>query len=296
MIKFDISIGILSFKRTDLLLDSLKCLLGSSFNIELLVLNNNDFCIYNDIQSLINSDQGITLKYLHTGHNLGVSSGRRLLVDEASSDYMILLDDDIYLNNIDLIIKNTIDVFNNEKDVSLLAFNIKEYSTKQHNRYEIPHKNKSLDMSKDFYTYLIIGAANALRVSVVKTVGNFPDDFGLYGFEEIDVAFRVINSGAKIKYISGNVVYHKKSPDGRFSNDYVLELYLINRCKMAKRYLKRRYFYSCLFVRSAHYLLKTKKVSNFLKILNQIIKDDTESKFGNNFYSNIKEVKGFLWF
>lgn len=296
MNKFDVSIGILSYRRTDLLLETLSCLLGSAFKIELVLLNNNDFCILDEINPLISSSPNITLNYLYTGENLGVSTGRRLLVDSAKSKYMILLDDDVFFENIDTIIGNTIDVFDSENDVALLAFNVKEFSSKTHNRFEIPHKNKCVDMSRDFYTYLIIGAANALRVDRVKRVGNFPDDFGLYGFEEIDLAFRIVNSGDKIKYISSNVVYHKKSPDGRFSNDLVLELYLHNRCRMAKRYLKKRYFVSCLIVRGGHYLIKSGRLFRLLEILISIFKDEKKQPFSDEFYSSVKAVKGFLWF
>lgn len=128
-------------------------------------------------------------------------------------------------------------------------------------------------MHEDFYTYLIIGAANAISVKDAKDVGNFPDDFGLYGFEEIDLAFRLINNGGTIKYINDNVVYHKKSPDGRFDNDVINYHYFVNRTKMAKRYFKFKYYISCFIIRSLYFLIKTKNFKLYKKlglILSQI--------------------------
>ncbi|EGT3628900.1 hypothetical protein FAP94_21465 [Morganella morganii] len=164
------------------------------------------------------------------------------------------------------------------------------------NKFEIPHKDKFVDMSKQFDTYLVIGAGHALKVSDALQAGNFADDFGLYGFEEIDLAFRIINLGRVIKYNPNCIVYHKRSPDGRFSNHKVLELYLLNRCRMAKRYLYPKYFYSCLIVRSFHYLYNTKDFWGLFKLLKIINSDKIRQPFNKCFYNYISSVKGFLWY
>ena len=150
-------------------------------------------------------------------------------------------------------------------------------------------------MSKDFYTYLMIGAGHAIDVNVVRNIGNYPDDFGLYGFEEVDVAFRIINANYKIKYLSNCVIFHKKSPDGRFSNEKVNELAFLNRTKMAKRYFSKKYFYPCLIVRSVFFLIKTKNIKLFLSLIKEIKDDKKTNKFGSQFYKYIKSVNGFIY-
>ena len=65
-------------------------------------------------------------------------------------------------------------------------------------------------------------------------MGNFSNTLGPYGFEEIDVAFRLINAGYKIKYLHDCIIEHKKSPDGRFSNEMVNYYALVNRTILAK--------------------------------------------------------------
>ncbi|EGR3203882.1 hypothetical protein DC889_25015, partial [Vibrio parahaemolyticus] len=168
--------------RTDLLLDTIKCLELSHGRVELIVLNNNeDFCIKNEIEQVL--PKRVTLKYIWDKKNHGVSCGRRVLFENCNNDIMILFDDDVYIDNFQKIYDDVVFSFSEDKSLGAIAFNIKEFKSLKHNRYEIPHKNKNVNMEENFKTYLIIGAGNALRVNAVKDAGNFADDFGLYGFE-----------------------------------------------------------------------------------------------------------------
>lgn len=291
-----ISIGILSYKRTDLLLDTLKDIVNVNDDVEIIILNNNiNECILSEIESVINLSDKINLKYIHDNCNYGVALGRRKIIEHCDNDYIIMLDDDIKIPDINMIITSCLNCFSVDKSLAGIAFNIKEFSTLNHNRYEIPHKNKSIDMTSSFYTYLMIGAGHALDVKSVKEVGNYPADFGLYGFEEVDLSFRLINSGFTIKYLPECEVHHKKSPDGRFSNKIVNKLAFINRCKMAKRYFHYPYFISCLFVRSVFLLCKTKDVKLFFSSIHEVLEDNVSDKFGPNFYRYVKTVKGFIY-
>ncbi|EMO5888547.1 glycosyltransferase [Proteus mirabilis] len=290
-----ISIGILSYKRTDLLIKTLEDIVKANCPINLVILNNNDYCILNDIKNILEKNVLIKLTYIYHKKNYGVAIGRRILVDYCKTQYMILLDDDISIPDIDILINDVKNCFQQNKNIKGIAFNIKEYGKKTHNKYEIPHKNKKIDMSKDFYTYLMIGAGHAIDVNVVRNIGNYPDDFGLYGFEEVDVAFRIINANYKIKYLSNCVIFHKKSPDGRFSNEKVNELAFLNRTKMAKRYFSKKYFYPCLIVRSVFFLIKTKNIKLFLSLIKEIKDDKKTNKFGSQFYKYIKSVNGFIY-
>jgi len=296
MSSIDISIGLLSYQRTDLLKETISSFINTEFVIELVLLNNNEWCIFDEIHDFIKDYKNIELNYLHYKKNLGVSSGRRAIVDNCSSQFLLILDDDICVDDFDSLVSNVLKEFNSNPLLGAIAFNITEYQTGNSNRYEIPHKNKNVDLSSDFDTYLIIGAGNALRVSSVREVGNFADDFGLYGFEEIDVAFRLIANGYSIKYKADCKIRHKKSPDGRFSGDLVNQLYFVNRTRMAKRYLKNRYYISCLVVRFLYLLAKTRNIKLSFSSLIIVLSDNSPRKFDNVFYTYIKKVDGFLWY
>ena len=291
-----ISIGILSYKRTDLLIETISCLNNkNNKNLELIILNNNeDKCIYNDVLSCL--PENMDLNYIWDKCNYGVSTGRNLILNNCTGDVIIILDDDVFIEDFDSILKSVLNDFSSDDELSAIAFNIKDFSTKKHNRYEIPHKNKNIDLDEDFYTYMVIGAGNAIKVKDALSVGNFATDFGLYGFEEIDLSFRLINLGKKIKYNHKCNIYHKKSPDGRFSNKSVNYLYFVNRSIMAKRYFNFKYFISCFLVRSLFFIYKTKDFKLYLKAVNHIFKDKKKNQFSKRFYSYIKKVNGFIWY
>ncbi|EIT9970630.1 glycosyltransferase family 2 protein, partial [Escherichia coli] len=237
-------------------------------------------------------------KYIWNQKNHGVSEGRRIIVENCNTDYLMLLDDDIYVEDINLICRKIINSFDSDKFLGAIAFNIIDFNTKKNNRYEIPHKNKKVNLNADFYTYLIIGAGLALRTSAVKDVGNFSNTLGPYGFEEIDVAFRLINAGYKIKYLHDCIIEHKKSPDGRFSNEMVNYYALVNRTILAKKYLRKKYFISCLVIRSLFFIVKTKNIRLLFKAWAEIIKTESHAsdKFKQCFYDYCKGVSGFLYY
>lgn len=292
-----IAIGILSYLRTDLLLETLDDLSCVEDEVELIILNNN---VEIDIKAeLLNSPivqkKNVSLKYLWDRKNYGVASGRRKIIEECTSSHIIMLDDDVHVPDINKMIKEVTFSFSSISELGALAFNILEHGKGIPNRFEIPHKNKNIDLSKSFNTYLVIGAGHALDTELVRKVGNYADDFGLYGFEEVDLAFRIINAGKVVRYNCDCVVEHKKSPDGRFSNDYVNKLAFINRCKMAKRYFKFHYYLTCLFVRGLFLLIKTKNPKLVFESIVDVFKDSKKQKFGQHFYKYVKEVKGFLY-
>jgi GT2 family glycosyltransferase len=291
-----VSIGILSYKRTDLLLDTLRDLSSVTQSVELVLLNNNeDMDILNEVSSLLDGHENLKLNYIWDRNNYGVSSGRRRLIEACTGRWMILLDDDVAIPDINRVVTDVIGEFESAPTTKAIAFNIVEHDTGMPNRYEIPHKNKAVDLSSAFDTYLIIGAGNALDVQAVRDVGNFPDDFGLYGFEEIDVAFRLINAGWKIRYLPSCVVKHKKSPDGRFSNHYVSRQCYVNRVVMARRYLSLPYVVSCFVVRTVFLLKQTGSLSLVVSAAKESFRGVEVCKFDRSFYSYIKKVNGFIW-
>ncbi|EMQ2878780.1 hypothetical protein V9N52_004113, partial [Vibrio navarrensis] len=194
----------------------------------------------------------------------------------------------------DVILDNCLSEFERDSSIKGIAFNIKEFNTETHNRFEIPHKNKNINLDEDFNTYLMIGAGHALDVKAVKEVGNYPDDFGLYGFEEIDLSFRLINAGYKIRYLCRCVILHKKSPDGRFSSAFVNKLAFVNRCKMAKRYFSIFNFIKCYLVRGAFFIIKNRNPKMFYMASREIFSDRKKMKFNRHFYDYIKSVDGFI--
>lgn len=291
-----ISIGVLTYQRIEHLISLLEDLQSVDFAIEVILINNNETIdVYNDIKEYFNNGN-ISLNYIWDKINYGVAKGRRRIVESCNTDYLILFDDDVHLPDVNKLLAQVQNEFDNNIDAGGIAFNIIEYTTKTNNRYEIPHKNKKINLSANFYTYLMIGAGMALRTSTVKEIGNFSNELGPYGFEEVDISFRLINNGKYIKYLCDCVVEHKKSPDGRFSSALVNYYAFINRTIIAKRHLRGRYFLSCLLVRSIFFLAKTRDLKLLLQGLKVISSFKTREPFSQNFYDYCKKVKAFLYY
>ncbi|HHB1587688.1 TPA: glycosyltransferase family 2 protein, partial [Vibrio metschnikovii] len=236
-----ITIGVLSYKRIDDLLLLLEDLYKLNKPVKLIVVNND---VTNDIYdtiSHIKSNKQIELQHIAPDSNLGVAGGRNLILDNAIGKFTIFFDDDLYIPNINEILDVCFDLFKDE-NVSGIAFNVKDYNTKGYSRFEIPHSNKNIDMSSSFYTYLMIGAGHAVRNDFIKKHGGYPDDFGLYGMEEIDLSFKIISKKSFIIYDPRLVVEHKKSPDGRLPNSSVLKNLFVNKSRIARKYLPFKYF------------------------------------------------------
>ncbi len=294
-----VTIGILTYRRTDLLIETLRDICKTNKFIELIIVNNNEnLDIYNDI-SFIENNKKIELLYIWDKKNYGVANGRNKIIENLKTDYLIIFDDDIVIPDIDKIIDNCVRNFNNDENIGGIAFHIKDNNTKIANRYEIPHKNKYINLEADFFTYLFIGAGHAIRKSVIDKIGGYPIDFGLYGSEEIDLAFRIIGNGYKIRFISDNVIFHKKSPSGRHDNLYVYYLAYINRTKISIRYFKLRYVLSCILIRGLYLVYQTKNfkytMSAFREFKYEFKNRKKSNLFNSEFYSYIKSVKGFLW-
>lgn len=294
-----VSIGLLTYKRTDLLLATIKDIVTSKYKIDLIIVNNNEDINIIDELDFIKNHPNIHLKYIWDKKNYGVSIGRNKIIEKVTTPFLIILDDDVAIPSIDIIIEECILCFETDKTVGGIAFHIKDIYTKKANRYEIPHKNKVINLEQDFDTYLFIGAGHALRMDLISKISPYPNDFGLYAMEEIDLSFRIIGFGYKIRFLSKCEIYHKRSPEGRHHNHNIYYLSYINRVKISLRYLKLRYIISCILVRGLYMLYYTKSIHLLWKAIKEIKQEfrvsNKNNKFNDNFYLYIKKVRGFIW-
>ncbi|OOF67866.1 glycosyltransferase family 2 protein, partial [Rodentibacter caecimuris] len=253
-----ISLLIISFGRYQEVLETFQCINKYQGNqVELLFLDNNsERKLETALSSIIESNSSILFKYFHTGENLGVAEGRNLLIEKAQGDILITLDDDIEIEDITFLIKKVIDYMENNTLLGALAFNIKNYFTRNALSHEIPHGNKKLDFSQNLLTYYFIGAGHAIRKDVYQKAGLYPKDLGLYGGEERDLSFRILEEGYQILYASDIVIYHKVSPNGRMSKTQENFFRYRNQLIVLNRYMPRTYRYSANIIWSLFYLLR----------------------------------------
>lgn len=75
--------------------------------------------------------------------------------------------------------------------------------------YPRGRKEKTSDLyDKDSFVFAASGGASIYRISMLKEVGLFDEDFFAY-YEDVDISFRAQLAGWKVAYVPGAVAYHQ---------------------------------------------------------------------------------------
>lgn len=171
---------------------------------------------------------------------MGVPKARNIGYELASGEIFVLIDDDAVIANPDAT-ETIVSRFETHGDVGVLAFQSRNYHTDELIPKEIPEPpDFNTPPTEEYRTTGFIGVGNAIRRSVFEDVGGFPPKF-IYGFEEMDLSMRALDSGYDILYVPSVVVRHKKSPKARRPDLEVIERQVENRIRLTIRNLPWRY-------------------------------------------------------
>jgi len=258
-----LSFIIITYNRPDDMLALARNIAGLDRAAELLeeviILNNASTADYGAVKDFITSRTEIPFRYLDAPSNLGVARGRNLAIAQGKAPLIIMLDDDAELQNRDCLV-NLVRLFDEpvtERPRAIISFKVLYYETLEMQQNALPHKKFNAYKDRhEFLTYYYAGGAHAIRRSVLDRVGNYPEDF-FYGMEEYDLGYRILEAGYSILYSDAVVMLHKESPLGRTTKKEKLRMMWVNKCKVAWRYLPKKYFWSTATMWSFEYLRKT---------------------------------------
>jgi GT2 family glycosyltransferase len=173
------------------------------------------------------------------GHNLGVAEGRNIGMSLGSAKYIVCLDNDAAL-----ITENALGYvsasFNNDATLAAIGFKIVDSETGRDEIASWGYARSLLAKSNEgFVTTRYVGAGHALRRSALeKTVGYDKELF--FYWEELDLAYQLINLGYRIVYDPAVVVQHRASFELR-AHWYDVRYYYHVRNAL---YLEDKYFHS----------------------------------------------------
>ena len=165
--------------------------------------------------------------------NLGVTRGRNLLVELASADVVVFLDDDAVFVTGDG--PTIADAFAEDPDIAALAFLVQRHDGHVESP-EWPFRGKPRDIDRPRRAAYFLGGACAVRRDAFLAAGGYDESF-FYSTEEIDLAFAMTRRGYEIAYTPDIVVEHRPSPAGRVADPAVPGLRLRNRIALARRHL-----------------------------------------------------------
>ncbi len=268
-----ISFIILTYNRSYETYEAIKNIIyhlnkPSGIIYEIIIFNNNSTADYSDLEDYIAKFPFV--KYIKNEKNEGVAIGRNKAFSYAQGEICISLDDDAEFIE-ENIIEKTLKLFAEYKQskVALLTYKVVERSD---GSIDIASKNKD-DLKKDqFYTTYFKGGAHAVIKSVFDELGGYTTT-GLYGAEEYDLAYRILDKGYRILHTSDISILHKKAASGRQNYPDQLGNLLLNKSIIAYRFLPFRYFISHLFMWSGFFIMKTNgNIWALLKYVFQAIK------------------------
>jgi GT2 family glycosyltransferase len=148
------------------------------------------------------------VRIIALGYNSGVTHGRNAGIKIARGEVLIFIDDDAVVKDNELVTK-VVELFEMRPRMAALGF--------QERTYQPPHdlvqwhyrgRPEALWSERGFEAAYYPGAGHALRVSALREVGVYPENF-FYSTEEKDLTFRLINAEYQIWYTPSVQVFHK---------------------------------------------------------------------------------------
>jgi GT2 family glycosyltransferase len=187
------------------------------------------------------------IRPLRSETSLGVAGGRNLLMQKATGEFLVTIDDDaVFLGEHAL--DEVCRAFDSQTDVGVVAFKIVDVINGQRTPLApIGRLGNARDcsvVSKRSMVSSFRGCGHAIRKRVVEAHGDYRSDLVFAG-EEWDLAYRVIQAGYKIAYEPSIEVEHfpmptvvRKSPRRGASEVYYQ---FRNHAYLAYRYLPWKY-------------------------------------------------------
>lgn len=145
-------------------------------------------------------------------HNVGVAAGRNIASAMGTAPYIVALDSDAEFLD-DYMLSRAVAELENRSTLCAVGFHILNYFTGNNDEtsWDYPRGAKP---NEHFHTTRFIGAGHAIRRIVFEAVGGYDERLFFCG-EELDLCYRMLNTGHRIAYMPDVVILHKVSPQHR---------------------------------------------------------------------------------
>lgn len=282
-----VDIVIATYNRCDVIIETINNVLNTCSNFNQLIVVDN--ASTDGTKEVLEDVDDERIEVVFNKENLGAAGGKNVGLRRSNAEVIIVIDDDAIFDSEDPIL-NVKKIFNEDSNLGIIQFKIVNYQTRKVLRYEFPGDNPERDQDDVFNIGYFIGAGHAIRRSMLVDVGFYPDNFGLYAHEEIDLSYRAINGGYLLKYYPFVTVLHKKAPGGRMPVGEVIGQLLLNRMIMSHKYLPTWY----KWVNNFLWLIKSTIDSKSPMLIFNVIRKYRESKLNHQRSIMSKEAMKYL--
>jgi GT2 family glycosyltransferase len=146
------------------------------------------------------------------GRNVGVPGGRNIAAAMGRAPYIVALDSDAVFSD-DRVLARAAQHMDENPQLCAIAFAIVNFFTGETDwsSWDYPPR---YNPSREFNTTRFVGAGHAIRRTTFEAVGGYDDRLMFCG-EELDVCYRMINTGQRIMYLPSVGVLHKVAREHR---------------------------------------------------------------------------------
>jgi GT2 family glycosyltransferase len=209
------SIVVITHDRSDDLANCLESVQRQTgAEIEIIIVDNAS----TDNTLTMLSDEFPQVRVYPSKVNLGVSEGRNVGIEMATSDVCICIDDDAAFEADDAV-RRVVDYFEADSRLVSVAMTILSSSTGEEEHKGIPRLDKKV-LDRDYECTYFCGAGFAVRRSKFLEVGKFWSPL-VYGSQELDLSYRFLDRGWRLIHSAGIRVIHKSSPLARPGGQWI---------------------------------------------------------------------------
>lgn len=218
-----ISLCILCHNRPDELREALSSAAGEPWH-EIIVL---------DMASEPPIEPVPDTTWLRSDVNAGVTAGRNQLVGEATGDLLVFLDDDaVFLTTP---CQRLAAAFGADSTLGAVAFRV--HRTGSDTSLEHPFRGSAHgDEDAARGCAYFVGCGYAIRRQAHLDGGGYDDRF-FYSTEEVDLSFRLLRDGWRLRYEPAIEIEHRPSPRGRDASSSVPGWRMRNRLLLVRAHL-----------------------------------------------------------
>lgn len=145
--------------------------------------------------------------------NVGVAGGRNVAAAMGNAPYIVALDSDAEFAD-PYGLARAVAYMDAHPSLCAIGFRIENFFNGENDATSWDYPAPGCHPDHGFTTTRFIGAGHAIRRSVFEAVGAYDEHLFFCG-EEIDLCYRMLNTGARIEYVPSITVRHKIAPEHR---------------------------------------------------------------------------------
>jgi len=203
------------------------------------------------------------LRCARNPESIGVAGGRNKLMSLASGDIFCIIDDDAYFAD-EHALSRIVQVFAENPEIGIVATKVIDHRAHR-TRLLVPFPRRAIrkqptlvDREQDVSYF--VGTCHAIRRDLIDTCGLYQENL-IYGEEELDLSYRAVQAGFRIRYVPSVVVYHKPEASvvrrRAFMREPELYHHVKNRFILAWKYLPLKFMFPYLCFWLTYYGLQS---------------------------------------